>query len=388
MSKKLFTSESVTEGHPDKIADLIADKILDELIKQDPSSRCACEVTVQKGAVHIMGEISSTAHVDYESVARETIAEIGYLDDELGFSVNSVIHVSLNKQSSDIALGVDDSWETKNLDKSELGAGDQGIMFGFASNETKEYMPLAATYAHKLSKQLTKVRKEGILDYLRPDGKTQVTIEYTDGYPTRVEAIVVSAQHTAEVTIERLRSDIRKEVIDPIVPSELMDSKTKIFINPTGRFVIGGPAGDTGLTGRKIIADTYGGYAHHGGGAFSGKDATKVDRSAAYMMRYLAKNIVASGIASQCEIQVGYAIGVANPVSIMVDTFGTSKVKNEVLEDWIRDKVDLRPQSIIDTLGLREPIYASTTNYCHFGGNHSWEQLSEELIKSIQALKE
>ena len=390
MSRKLFTSESVTEGHPDKICDQIADRILDELLRQDPQSRCACEVTAEPGAVHIMGEITSSAKVDYIGCAREVIRNIGYTNPELGFTDQCAVTCSLHRQSPDIAMGVDKALEAKenNMTDEEIdaiGAGDQGMMFGFATNETEEYMPYPISLAHKLSRQLTKVRKDGTLSYLRPDGKTQVTVEYDDGKPSRLDAVVLSTQHDPDITQEQIHEDIKREVFDKILPADMVDDETKFFINPTGRFVIGGPHGDAGLTGRKIIVDTYGGYARHGGGAFSGKDCTKVDRSAAYAARYVAKNIVAAGLADKCEIQLSYAIGVAEPTSIMVDTFGTGKKSNQELVDLIRKHFDLRPAGIIKMLDLRRPIYKQTAAYGHFGRNDldlPWERLDKvDLLK-------
>lgn len=391
MSKRYFTSESITEGHPDKVCDQIADRILDELLKQDPMSRCACEVTAEPGAVHIMGEITTKAKVDYTACARDVIRNIGYVKQEYGFTDTCDITCSLHEQSPDIALGVDCSWESKNVasDSKELGAGDQGMMFGYASNETKDFMPLPIQLANDLVLQLTRLRKNNTLSYLRPDGKSQVTVEYEDGVAKRVEAIVVSAQHDSDVTIEQLRSDIMTYLIRTVIPKKYMDADTKIYINPTGRFVLGGPAADTGLTGRKIIADTYGGFARHGGGAFSGKDPTKVDRSAAYMARFIAKHIVASGLADKCEIQLGYAIGVAEPVSVYVDTFGTGKVSDDVLEAWTLENIDMRPAAIIERLDLRKPIYSHSSAYGHFGRadeNHKWELLDIELLNSLDRL--
>ena len=384
MSKKmLFTSESITEGHPDKVCDQISDRILDALLEQDPMSRCACEVTAEPGAVHIMGEITTTAEVDYEKCARDVIRRIGYNKEEYGFSDKCRISCSLHKQSPDIAMGVNSAMD----DKKELGAGDQGMMFGYACNETPQFMPLAIQLANELTRRLTYVRRAGILTYLRPDGKSQVTVEYVDGKPNRIEAVVISAQHDPNVAIEQLREDITDNVILPVIPDTLWDSNTKIYINPTGRFVMGGPAADTGLTGRKIIADTYGGYARHGGGAFSGKDPTKVDRSAAYMARYIAKHIVAAGLADKCEIQLSYAIGVAQPVSIMVDTFGTNKVPEEVIRSWVMLHIDLRPGAIIETLNLRRPIYEKAAAYGHFGREEfPWERLDEGLVSQLRAL--
>ena len=384
MSKKLlFTSESITEGHPDKVCDQISDRILDALLEQDPMSRCACEVTAEPGAVHIMGEITTGAEVNYEECARQVIRRIGYTRDEYGFTDKCQISCSLHKQSPDIAMGVNNAMD----DEKALGAGDQGMMFGYACNETPSYMPLTIQLANELTRRLTYVRRAGILTYLRPDGKSQVTVEYVDGKPNRIEAIVISAQHDPSVHIGQLREEIMDNVILPVIPDALWDANTKIYINPTGRFVLGGPAADTGLTGRKIIADTYGGAAHHGGGAFSGKDPTKVDRSAAYMARYIAKHIVAAGLADKCEIQLSYAIGVAQPVSIMVDTFGTSKIPEDVIQSWVMLHIDLRPGAIIETLNLRRPIYEKTAAYGHFGREEfPWEKLSEELISQLQAL--
>ena len=386
MSRRmLFTSESVTEGQPDKRCDQISDRILDELLARDPYSRCACEVTAEPGAVHIMGEITTTAEVDYDVCARQVIRDVGYIKSEYGFTDGCEITMSLHRQSPDIAMGVDQSFEGKATDMHELGAGDQGMMFGYACNETSSYMPLPIHLAHELTKHLTMLRKEQILPYLRPDGKAQVTVEYRDGKPYRVDTVVVSAQHDPEVEIETLREDILEELIKAVISNRLWDDQTKVYINPTGRFVLGGPAADTGLTGRKIIADTYGGIARHGGGAFSGKDPTKVDRSAAYMARYVAKHIVAAGLADKCEIQLGYAIGVAQPVSVMVDTFGTGKVPDEVLEGWMKSCVDLRPGSIIDRLKLRRPIYGATAAYGHFGrAEFPWEEIDPSLIASLR----
>lgn len=392
MEKLLFTSESVTEGHPDKMCDQISDAILDEMLKKDPNSRVACETCCTTGIVMVMGEITTQAYVDIQKVVRETIREIGYNCANYGFDCDTCgVMVALDEQSKDIALGVDRALEAKENQMSEeeieaIGAGDQGMMFGFASNETEEYMPYPIDLAHKLSRQLTKVRKDGTLAYLRPDGKTQVTVEYDKhGNPLRLDAVVLSTQHDEEVTQEQIHADIKKYVFDEILPAKLVDKDTKFFINPTGRFVIGGPHGDSGLTGRKIIVDTYGGYARHGGGAFSGKDCTKVDRSAAYAARYVAKNIVAAGLADKCEIQLSYAIGVARPTSIMADTFGTGKVSNEKLVDIIRENFDLRPAGIIKMLDLRRPIYKQTAAYGHFGRNDldlPWEKLDKaELLK-------
>ena len=374
MEKRLFTSESVTEGHPDKICDAISDAILDECMKQDPMSRVACETTTCTGFVLVTGEITTEAYVDIQKVVRETVNEIGYTKSEYGFDGNTcAVMVAIDEQSSDIAMGVDKALEARENQMTDeeieaIGAGDQGMMFGYATNETPEFMPYSIALAHKLCRQLTKVRKDGTLRYLRPDGKSQVSVEYDEnGKPVRLEAIVISTQHDEDVSQEQIHSDIRKYVIDPVVSKELIDDRTKIFINPTGRFVIGGPHGDAGLTGRKIIVDTYGGYARHGGGAFSGKDCTKVDRSAAYAARYVAKNIVAAGLADRCEIQLSYAIGVAQPTSIMVDTAGTGKISDEKLVDIIRENFDLRPAGIIKMLDLRRPIYKQTAAYGHFG---------------------
>lgn len=387
MNRKLFSSESVTEGHPDKICDQIADKILDTLLSQDALSRCACEVTAEPNVVHIMGEITSKASVNYIECAREVIKNIGYTKKEFEFTDNCNITCSIHEQSPDIALGVDCSLEAKGENLLDIGAGDQGMMFGFACNETPELMPLAIMLSHKLTMQLAKVRKENILSYLRPDGKAQVTIEYIDDLPKRVDTVVLSTQHNPNISNEQLKTDILNEVIKKVIPASMIDENTKIYINPTGRFVLGGPAADTGLTGRKIIADTYGGYARHGGGAFSGKDATKVDRSAAYMARYIAKNIVASGIAKKCEIQISYSIGIAKPVSIFIDTFGTSSVDDNTITNWVKENIDLRPSAIIETLKLRQPIYFSTSVYGHFTNqNHTWEQLNAEMIKSLKTL--
>ena len=372
--KILFTSESVTEGHPDKICDAISDAILDALIAQDPMSRVACETATTTGLVLVMGEITSKANIDIQSIVRETIREIGYTRGKFGFDADTcAVITALDKQSADIAMGVDKALEQKEnqMDEDELdsiGAGDQGIQFGYASNETEEYMPYAINMAHKLSRQLTKVRKDGTLKYLRPDGKTQVTVEYDkNGKPSRIDAVVCSTQHDPDVTQEQIHADIKKYVFDEIIPADMVDEDTKYFINPTGRFVIGGPNGDSGLTGRKIIVDTYGGTGRHGGGAFSGKDCTKVDRSAAYAARYLAKNIVAAGLADKCEIQLSYAIGVAEPTSIMVDTFGTGKIDDDKIVAMIRENVDITPMGIIETLDLRRPIYRQTAAYGHFG---------------------
>ena len=393
MEKLLFTSESVTEGHPDKICDQISDAILDAMLEQDPMSRVACETCTTTGLVMVMGEITSNARVDIQNIVRDTVREIGYTRGKYGFDADTcAVMVALDKQSTDIAMGVDKALEAKEHTMSEeeiaaIGAGDQGMMFGFATNETEEYMPYPIALAHKLARQLTKVRKDGTLPYLRPDGKTQVTVEYDEnGKAVRLDAVVLSTQHDPEVTQEQIHEDIKKYVFDVILPAEMVDEHTKFFINPTGRFVIGGPHGDSGLTGRKIIVDTYGGYARHGGGAFSGKDCTKVDRSAAYAARYVAKNLVAAGIADKCEIQLSYAIGVANPTSIMVDTFGTGKLSNSRIVEIIRDNFDLRPAGIIRMLDLRRPIYKQTAAYGHFGRNDldlPWEKLDKvDTLKS------
>ena len=390
MAKHLFTSESVTEGHPDKICDNISDAILDEILANDPYGRVACETTCTTGQIMIMGEITTSCEIDVEKIARKVVNEIGYDDDEKGFNSNTCkVYVNLDKQSADIALGVDNSFEKKEGVGDEYnlnGAGDQGMMFGFACDETPELMPMPISLAHKLARQLTKVRKDGMLPYLRADGKTQVTVEYDDDKVVRIDTIVVSSQHSADVTLEQIREDIKKYVIAPIVPANLFDEKTTVYVNPTGRFVIGGPNGDSGLTGRKIIVDTYGGYSRHGGGAFSGKDPTKVDRSAAYAARYVAKNIVKAGLAKKCEVQLAYAIGVAKPVSVMVDAFGTGKFSNEELEKAIQKIFDLRPSAIIDKLDLRKPIYRQLAAYGHIGREDlgvSWEKTDkvDELKK-------
>ena len=388
MEKLLFTSESVTEGHPDKMCDQISDAILDALLEQDPMSRVACETCTTTGLVLVMGEITTKAYVDIQKIVRDTVKEIGYTRGKYGFDADTCgVIASIDEQSADIALGVDKALEVKEMDVDTIGAGDQGMMFGYASDETKELMPYPISLAHKLALQLTKVRKDGTLSYLRPDGKTQVTVEYNEqGVPVRLDAIVLSTQHNPEITQEQIHSDIKKYVFEPIIPSHMVDQDTKYFINPTGRFVIGGPHGDSGLTGRKIIVDTYCGYARHGGGAFSGKDCTKVDRSAAYAARYVAKNIVAAGIARRCEIQLSYAIGVAHPTSIMIDTFGTSQLSQEQLVEIVRENFDLRPEGIIKMLDLRRPIYKQTAAYGHFGRDEldpPWEQLDKvEVLKT------
>ncbi|KHS56249.1 MULTISPECIES: methionine adenosyltransferase [Terrisporobacter] len=395
MTRHLFTSESVTEGHPDKICDQISDAILDELLKQDPLSRVACETTVTTGLVLVAGEISTNAYVDIPKVVRETIREIGYDRAKYGFDCDTCgVLTAIDEQSSDIAMGVDESLENRTGEQGEdeieaIGAGDQGIMFGFACNETEELMPLPISLAHKLSRKLTEVRKNGTLDFLRPDGKTQVTVEYEGNTPLRVHTILISTQHSEDVETETIRENLIEKVIKEVIPSNLLDEETKIYINPTGRFVIGGPQGDTGLTGRKIIIDTYGGYSRHGGGAFSGKDATKVDRSAAYAARYVAKNIVAAGLADKCEIELAYAIGVARPLSIFVDTFGTGKVSDEVLVELINKHFDLRPGAIIRDLELRKPIFKNTAAYGHFGRNDldvAWEKTDKADLLKLDVL--
>ena len=392
MEKLLFTSESVTEGHPDKMCDAISDAILDALLEQDPMSRVACETATTTGLVLVMGEITTKAYVDIQKIVRDTIREIGYTRGKYGFDADTCgVITAIDEQSGDIAMGVDKALEAKEHKMTDdqieaIGAGDQGMMFGFATNETEEYMPYPIALAHKLARQLTKIRKDGTLPYLRPDGKTQVTVEYDEnGKPARLDAVVLSTQHDPDVTQEQIHEEIKKHVFDAILPQELVDENTKFFVNPTGRFVIGGPHGDSGLTGRKIIVDTYGGYARHGGGAFSGKDCTKVDRSAAYAARYAAKNIVAAGLADKCEIQLSYAIGVAQPTSVMVDTFGTGKLSDEKITEIVRENFDLRPAGIIKMLDLRRPIYKQTAAYGHFGRNDldlPWEKLDK-----VDALK-
>ena len=395
MDKRLFTSESVTEGHPDKMCDQISDAILDALMEQDPMSRVACETATTTGLVLVMGEITTKAYVDIQKIVRDTIREIGYTRGKYGFDADTcAVITAIDEQSTDIAMGVDKALEAKENQMNDeeieaIGAGDQGMMFGYATNETEEYMPYPIALAQKLALQLTKVRKDGTLTYLRPDGKTQVTVEYDEnGKPARLDAVVLSTQHDPEVTQEQIHADIKKYVFDEILPQDMVDENTKFFVNPTGRFVIGGPHGDSGLTGRKIIVDTYGGYGRHGGGAFSGKDCTKVDRSAAYAARYVAKNIVAAGLADKCEIQLSYAIGVARPTSVMADTFGTGKVSDEKLTEIVRDNFDLRPAGIIKMLDLRRPIYKQTAAYGHFGRHDldlPWEKPDkvEELKKYL-----
>ena len=395
MSRHFFTSESVTEGHPDKICDQISDAVLDEILINDPDAHVACEVTTTTGLVHVMGEISTSCYVDIASIARKVIKDIGYNNPLSGFNGDTcAVITSIDAQSPDIALGVNNSLEEKQgLEEKEnkIGAGDQGMMFGYACDETTELMPLSISLAHKLAKRLAEVRKNGTLEYLRPDGKTQVTIEYDNDIPVRVEAIVVSSQHSEEISLDQIRKDIVKHVINPVIPSNFIDNETKIYVNPTGRFVVGGPVGDSGLTGRKIIVDTYGGYPRHGGGAFSGKDPTKVDRSAAYASRYVAKNVVAAGLAKKCEVQLAYAIGVARPVSIMVDTFGSSSYSNDVLIKAISEVFDLRPAAIIEKLSLRKPIYRQLASYGHMGRedlNVSWEKtdMTDKLKEKVLLL--
>ncbi|WP_028257683.1 methionine adenosyltransferase [Veillonella montpellierensis] len=394
MSEKhmFFTSESVTEGHPDKIADQISDAVLDAIIEKDPNAHVACETLVTTGLVHVVGEISTKCYVDIPRIVRDTIREIGYTRAKYGFDCDTCgVLVSIDEQSSDIAMGVDEALEVKTGESEQfdkIGAGDQGMMFGYATNETPEFMPMPISLAHRLSRKLSEVRKDGILSYLRPDGKTQVTVEYVDGKPKRIDTIVISTQHSPEVPREQIEKDLKKYVIEAAIPSELMDEKTKFFINPTGRFVIGGPHGDAGLTGRKIIVDTYGGMARHGGGAFSGKDPTKVDRSAAYAARYVAKNVVAAGLADKCEVQIAYAIGVARPVSVLVETFGTSKVPEEVIEKLVNTHFDLRPAGIIDMLDLLKPHYRKTAAYGHFGRNDvdlPWERTDKADVLRKEA---
>ena len=394
MSKRLFTSESVTEGHPDKICDQISDAILDEILKEDPMARVACETTCTTGIISIMGEITTSCYVDFPKVARQVVLDIGYDRAKYGFDgTTCAVVTAIDEQSPDIAQGVNDGYENReqggNDNENSTGAGDQGMMFGYACDETPEFMPMPISLAHKMAKKLTQVRKDGILDYLRPDGKTQVTVEYDDDKPVRVDAVVVSSQHSPDVDIQKLREDIKREVILTTVPAELIDENTKFYINPTGRFVVGGPNGDSGLTGRKLIVETYGGYARHGGGAFSGKDPTKVDRSAAYASRWVAKNVVAAGLAKKCEVQLAYAIGVAHPVSIMVDTFGTATVDEDKIEQAIEKVFDLRPHAIIKQLDLRKPIYKNLAAYGHMGREDlgvSWEKLDkvEELKAAIK----
>ena len=394
MSKRLFTSESVTEGHPDKICDQISDAILDEILKKDPMARVACETTCTTGIISIMGEITTSCYVDFPKVARQVVLDIGYDRAKYGFDgTTCAVVTAIDEQSPDIAQGVNDGYENReqggNDNENSTGACDQGMMFGYACDETPEFMPMPISLAHKMAKKLTQVRKDGILDYLRPDGKTQVTVEYDDDKPVRVDAVVVSSQHSPDVDIQKLREDIKREVILTTVPAELIDENTKFYINPTGRFVVGGPNGDSGLTGRKLIVDTYGGYARHGGGAFSGKDPTKVDRSAAYASRWVAKNVVAAGLAKKCEVQLAYAIGVAHPVSIMVDTFGTATVDEDKIEQAIEKVFDLRPHAIIKQLDLRKPIYKNLAAYGHMGREDlgvSWEKLDkvEELKAAIK----
>ena len=390
MSKRLFTSESVTEGHPDKICDIISDAVLDEIIKRDPMARVACETTCTTGIISIMGEITTTCYVDFPKLTREVVCEIGYDRAKYGFDgTTCAVVTAIDEQSPDIAQGVNSGYENREEggidDENSTGAGDQGMMFGYACDETPELMPMPISLAHKMAKKLTEVRKNGTLDYLRPDGKTQVTVEYDDDVPVRIDTVVVSSQHSPEVDIAKLREDIKREVILPTIPAELIDENTKFFINPTGRFVIGGPNGDSGLTGRKIIVDTYGGYARHGGGAFSGKDPTKVDRSAAYAARWVAKNVVAAGLAKKCEVQLAYAIGVAHPVSIMIDTFGTNTVDEDKIEKAVEKVFDLRPHAIISRLDLRKPIYKQLASYGHVGRedlNVAWEKT--DMVKMLQ----